>query len=765
MSRGPIRLTLGTRLLLVLVGVATASTLIAVSLQYGSLAAELRSSVQAGLQRAAATASRLVDQRLVSQADRYAATAAAARFLGEVEVGEEPALERLAERVRRQHQGAAVLFLDDGGNEVASAGPRELCIAARAQLTYATLPNTVVFSGDVPYAVVRCPLRVASRKPLSLVAVEAIGAAEFAAWSRACFARVTYGVVSATADRSLAFRTAGTRELRVEDLSDLQATALENSRARLLGAGALGLALAFGASIFLARSLVRPIRAIQRATDRIAAGDHDLRLDESRVDEVGDVARSFNRMLDNLQRTVVERARVESRISHLAFRDSLTGLANRRLLKEQLARVLERSRQRDSQVAVVFLDVDRFKNINDSLGHSAGDTLLLGVACRLHACAEAFGVFEGSEERAALLARLGGDEFTLVLTDVESREQVTAMAERILATFTTPCEVRGREVSVSASLGIAMAPFDGEDVETLLRHSDMAMYCAKGRGGASFEFYSDSMEEIAAKRLELENRLHRALDNDEFELFYQPKVDLETGAVVGMEALLRWPGHDDQAVSPAEFVPMAEETGAIVAIGEWVLRTAIEQCVAWRKAGLPSVRMAVNVSPRQLEVRDDFAGRLGELLRASGLPPDLLELEVTESSLLEHEDEAVALFGRVRALGVGLSLDDFGTGYSSLSYLRKLPIDTVKIDRSFIQGTDESPADVALLGAIIAMAKVLDLRVIVEGVETDKQRDLLEQLGCDEYQGYLFSRPVDADEATALLLGNAVDSGRLAVMR
>ncbi|MCB9885675.1 MAG: EAL domain-containing protein [Planctomycetes bacterium] len=765
MSRGPIRLTLGTRVLLVLVGVVTASTVIAVSLQYSSLATELHQSVRAGLHRAAVTASSLVDERLRNQADRYGTVAASAQFLSEIDVGNKSALLRVAERVRRLHQGAAVQFLDADGLEVAGSGPEDLRVAVRAQMTYATLPNTVVFSGEVPYAVVSCPLRVTSRRPLSLIAVEAIRPEEFAAWSRTCRAKVTHGIVDEGGEWSLPFRAAGTRELRVADLADLQASALDRSRASLLAGGTLGLALALGASLFLARILVRPIRSIQRVTDRIAAGDTELRLDESRNDEVGDVARSFNRMLDNLQRSVAERARVESRISHLAFRDSLTGLANRRLLKEQLSQALQRSRERQSQIAVVFLDVDRFKNINDSLGHSAGDTLLLGVACRLHACVEAFGSFEAGDDRAALLARLGGDEFTLVLTDVEDREQVTAIAESILATFATPCEVRGHEVAVSASLGIAMAPFDGEDVETLLRHSDMAMYCAKGRGGAGYEFYSDTMEEIVAKRLELENKLHRALENNEFELFYQPKVDLVTGGVTGMEALLRWRGRDEVAVSPAEFVPMAEETGAIVAIGDWVLRTAIQQCVAWRRAGLPPVRMAVNVSPRQLEYRDDFVTKLEGMLAESGLDPSLLELEVTEYSLLKHEETAVALFERVRELGVGLSLDDFGTGYSSLSYLRKLPIDTVKIDRSFIQSTDENPADVALVGAIIAMAKVLGLRVIVEGVETQQQLDLVEQLGCDEFQGFLFSRAVDADAATAILLSSAVDSGKMAVLR
>jgi predicted signal transduction protein with EAL and GGDEF domain len=349
------------------------------------------------------------------------------------------------------------------------------------------------------------------------------------------------------------------------------------------------------------------------------------------------------------------------------------------------------------------------------------------------------------------LARLGGDEFTMLVHDVTDRRQVERLADRVLDSLVAPYEIRGQILTLSASLGIAIGPDDADDVDTLLRESDMAMFHAKNQGGRKYEFYADSMQALATKRLALEAKLQRALDNDEFELRYQPKLDLQTDRVTGFEALLRWRNADQGIVGPDEFIPMAEEIGAIVPIGEWVLYQAIEQSLAWQAEGLPPVRIAVNVSVRQIEHHADFVLMVANLLEATGFDPKLLELEITEGALLRDVDAAIALLKQLRQMGIGLALDDFGTGYSSLSYLRRLPISTLKIDRSFIQGADENPEDAALVGSIIAMAKVLGLRVIVEGVETRKQRRFLEALGCDEIQGFLFSQPVGADAAAEIL--------------
>ena len=346
---------------------------------------------------------------------------------------------------------------------------------------------------------------------------------------------------------------------------------------------------------------------------------------------------------------------------------------------------------------------------------------------------------------------MGGDEFTLLLTDIEDRAQIEGLADRILESLADPFELRGQELTLSASLGITLSPDDAKDVETLLKNSDMAMFRAKSQGGRSYEFYADSMQEIAAKRLAMEVKLQRALENDEFELLYQPKVNLKTGQATGVEALLRWRNAEEGLVGPDDFIPIAEETGAIVPIGEWVLRKAIEQALEWQNEGLPSVRIAVNVSARQIEHRGGFVQMVADLLEETGLDPRLLDLEITEGALLRDEDAAIALFEKLQALGVGLSLDDFGTGYSSLSYLQRLPVDTLKIDRSFIQGVDSNPEAAALIGSIIAMAKILHLKVVVEGVETKKQRRFLEELGCDEIQGFLFSKPVSAEKAAAIL--------------
>lgn len=733
---GTLRVTLGTRILLVLVGLASVSTILTVGLVEGSLAQDLREASRARLRHAAQSVSHWLDERLAAQGERYRAAASSPQLLANVETRHAPTLERFAAELLPLHGALAIAFVAADDTVVAAAGPEPLR-AARGTGTFAW--------NGVACAATRVPIGDGTHG--SLLAIEAIRPTELDLWSVHCQARVTLGQVVPAGALTLPVRTFGPDlELRIEASFAAEDAALARSRANVLAGGLLGLALALGASLVLARSLVRPIRAIQRAAQRIAAGRFDVRLDEGRSDEVGDVARAFNRMLDNLQHSIDERTRANDKVRHLAFHDSLTGLPNRRLFRTRLAAALERQRTGAAPFAVLSLDLDRFKDVNDSLGQSAGDSLLLEVACRLHACM-APQLADGS----AVLARLSGDEFAVLWTDGTDRDRTGELATRILANLGLPIDMFGQEVSVGASIGIAMAPTDGDDIEALLRAADLAMSHAKDVGGRGYAFFADSMEHLASRRLVLENRMRRALANGEFEVHYQPKLDLATNLVTGMEALVRWRDPDGGLVPPSEFLPLAEETGAIVPIGEWVLRAAAAQSVAWQLEGLPAIRMAVNVSVHQLQHRDDFVDTVRRVLDDTGLEPSLLELEITESSMLKDEAAIVKLLERVRALGVTLALDDFGTGYASFGYLRRLPVDTLKVDRSFVEEADADPEDAAVVGAILAMARVLDLRVVVEGVETRKQRRFLEQLGCDEIQGYLVSRPLVADDAAALL--------------
>ena len=752
-------MSLGTRILLVLVSVAAASLVITVLLQDSALTRDLESAAQNRLERASGTAARLLEDHLRDQTEFYRAISSTPQFLANLESRHAPTLTHYAVTLADTHGAAAIFFLDIDGKEMAGFGPKELRAIARSHTVRKRKPADIlplstasyVTYQDAPYSRTIVPLMQGTVPLGSLVAIEAVERADLYSWSALCGARLSFGSDSRPDPLSRPVRAMGSLAFRVTTTFDAEARALENSRRNIFTGGMLGLALAGAASLFLARNLVRPIRAIQQATERIGEGDLDFRLHIDRGDEVGDVAQGLNLMLDHLQKNIRERLRFEKQISHLAYHDSLTGLGNRLLLRERLAAALAHPRSEESGVAVIFMDLDRFKNVNDTMGHTAGDELLTKVARRLHACVEAVDLADGDTEVETLLARLGGDEFTLLLCDDVSRQQVERLAEKILESLSAPFDLRGQKVSLSASLGIALSPHDAEDVETLLRDSDMAMFHAKNQGGRGFEFYADSMEEIAARRLDLEHRMQQALENDEFELFYQPKVDVITGRVTGVEALLRWRDPERGIVGPDEFIPMAEETGVIVPIGDWVLQQAMEQLISWQKEGLPGLRMAVNVSVRQIDPRLDFVGKIVNLLEKTGLDPKLLDLEITEGALLSDEETAIPMFQELRNIGVGLSLDDFGTGYSSLSYLRRLPIDTLKIDRSFIQCIDTNPADAALVGSIIAMARVLGLRVVVEGVETRAQQAFLVDLGCDEIQGFIFSQPISAKQTTEIL--------------
>ncbi|MFO1371850.1 MAG: EAL domain-containing protein [Candidatus Competibacteraceae bacterium] len=449
---------------------------------------------------------------------------------------------------------------------------------------------------------------------------------------------------------------------------------------------------------------------------------------------------------------ITARRQAEERIRFLAYYDSLTNLPNRIMLQERLQEAIETARLRSRPLAIMLLDLDQFKRVNDSLGHRVGDVLLQQVANRLQECLRYNDrIYLAHPETPLLqdlLARLGGDEFMILLNEINHPDDVTRVAQRILAIMAKPFIIEGIEVFTGCGIGIALYPNHGFDMETLLKNADAALYCAKEQGRNCYEVYSDWMNTAAVQRLELENCLRKAFKNHELTLHYQPQVMLNSGRIIGMEALLRWHSPELGTVSPITFIPVAEETGLIVPIGEWVIRTACTQAKAWQDAGLPSVRMAVNLSPRQI-IDPDLPERIVTILQETRLQPNLLELEITESILMK--EGVLEILIALKKLGIQLSIDDFGTGYSNFSYLKRFPVDRLKIDRSFIQDIGQKSEDHAIAAAILAMARSLRLGVIAEGVETDFQLDFLQGLGCDEMQGYYFCRPQPSEQIAALL--------------
>lgn len=449
--------------------------------------------------------------------------------------------------------------------------------------------------------------------------------------------------------------------------------------------------------------------------------------------------RNGKTVLLGITRDITERKTAEERLSYLVHHDELTGLPNRTLFNDRLNQAMIEAERHGRLVALAFLDLDRFKNINDTLGHEAGDLLLQGVSERLlHAV-----------RRGDTVARLSGDEFTIVFADLAHADDAARVAQKILDALAKPLQIFGRDLFISASLGLTLYPLDSRDSQELLRNADIAMYRAKEQGRNNFQFYTSEMTSKAFERMGIETSLRHAIDNNELTLHYQPIVDGRHGEVIAVEALVRWQSSTKGLISPMQFIPVAEETGLIIPIGEWVLKTACAQLASWQTMGLPKLRMCVNLSVRQFR-NLNLVAMVGRALAASALDPADLELEITESIMVE-EQIVIDTLRELDALGVHFSIDDFGTGYSSLSYLKRLPIDTLKIDRSFVTEIPDNADDAAICQAIIAMAQNLGMRVVAEGVESSEQNRFLQRHGCDALQGYYFSRPLPASELAVIL--------------
>lgn len=476
--------------------------------------------------------------------------------------------------------------------------------------------------------------------------------------------------------------------------------------------------------------------------------DYSLRSEVHSSDEVGSLAHCFNDMLEQIQHRdrslreeLSERRRAEEHLDRLAYYDTVTGLPNRHYFNERLAHIIGGANSFAERTALMFIDLDNFKIINDTLGHAVGDLLLQDVGIRLKALLRS----------GDYIFRIGGDEFAVILEKVEHPEDCMAVAEKIIQAFSTCFTLDQHQIFVGASIGISFCPDDATEAGTLLKNADTAMYSAKERGKNTFQFFQPEMKGRALNRLTLENNLRRGLERSEFVLYYQPQFDLESGRITGMEALLRWSHPELGTVSPAEFIPIAEDSGLIVPLGEWVLRTACAQAAIWQAGCAVPFVLGVNISGRQFK-DDTVAEKVLQIVLETGMDPRLLELELTESTLMDGSAANMRKLMRLRAMGIRFSIDDFGTGYSSMSYLKRFPIATLKIDRSFIDGIPDNPEDVAITTAIIAVGKSLNLELLAEGVETREQAEYLRKNGCRHIQGNYFSKPLPANEASLLLL-------------
>ncbi len=437
---------------------------------------------------------------------------------------------------------------------------------------------------------------------------------------------------------------------------------------------------------------------------------------------------------------ITKRKQDEERILYQANYDDITGLPNRVLFMDRLDQAIANTIRSSRKLGLMFIDLDGFKLVNDTLGHDVGDEMLRETGTRLEECVRS----------GDTVARLGGDEFTVIMPNLVDARHITIVAQRVLNALSTPFHLGGQDSFISGSIGVTVFPDDGDNTKTLLKNADSAMYSAKEQGKANYQFYTSALNEEVQERLAIKNGLIKAVDRHEFDVFYQPKLNLQSGKIESVEALMRWNSPDLGQVSPVKFIPVLEESGMVVEVGEWVLRTACRQHLAWRDAGLKPIRVAVNLSARQLR-EPSFVNIVEDILKRTGVSPSSIEIEITESMLMSDSERAVVALSELHEAGIHISMDDFGTGYSSLSYLKKFPIDTIKIDRSFVSDITTSSDDAEIIRTIISMGKTLNRRIIAEGVETEEQLSMLRQYNCDEIQGFFLSRPLPANELTKFL--------------
>lgn len=499
-------------------------------------------------------------------------------------------------------------------------------------------------------------------------------------------------------------------------------------------------------TVLMARQLMAPDAFIEMARHFDTHPDAErcevLDLDDGRILECYSRPRRIGEQIVGRVwsfRDITERRQAETRLAYMANYDSVTGLPNRHLLRERLDRAIKHEARSHRHLAIMFLDLDNFKSINDTLGHDVGDRVLQVVANRLLACLR----------ESDTVARIGGDEFTVLVEDMTTMESIAALAQQIIDSLSLPFPLDGREMFCTVSVGIAIYPDDSESLDGLMKSADSAMYRAKEQGRNTYRFFTEDMHRRAYERLLLENRLRGALKRGEFQLHYQPQIDVASGATVGIEALLRWNDEERGLVQPLEFIGVLEDTGMIVEVGHWVLEEACAFNQSLREIGLPPIRVAVNISPRQFRQKG-LVESIRQILSNTGLGAEYLDLEITESVLVDAVD-APDVLERLSGMGVRLSIDDFGTGYSSLSYLKRFPIDTLKIDRSFVRDIMTDSDDAAITVAIIALSRSLRLKVLAEGVETAEQLASLRHHGCDEIQGFLYARPMSGDALVAWL--------------